>query len=47
MAELCREFGISCKTGYEISIASRNAVQGLTDRSIGTPIILFRLRTIS
>ena len=25
MAELCREFGISRKTGYKISIATRNA----------------------
>jgi transposase len=34
MAELCREFGISRKTGYKIfERYQRCGVQGLTDRS--------------
>jgi transposase len=42
MAELCREFGISRKTGYKIFDRYKECgVQGLTDRSrrpIGMPI---------
>jgi hypothetical protein len=33
MADLCREFGISRKTGYKIFERYECGVQGLTDRS--------------
>ena len=34
MAELCREFGISRKTGYKwVARSTRHGVAGLTDRS--------------
>jgi transposase len=52
MAELCREFGISRKTGYKIFDRYQECgVQGLTDRSrrpYPTPINFpFRWRTTS
>ncbi len=52
MAELCREFGISRKTGYKIFDRYQECgVQGLTDRSdapIGMLInFRFRWRTLS
>jgi putative transposase len=52
MAELCREFGISRKTGYKIVYRYKECgIQGLTTEAvvpIGRPInFLFRWRTIS
>jgi transposase len=47
MAELCREFGISRKTGYKIFDRYQECgVQGLTDRSRRPVWIALTLRAI-